>query len=89
MKFYHSTSVKNWEKIQYEKVLFGVRDATIEFSPSRCTYLAVNTKDCPKNDVLLEVEYNPFINPNENNYINNCWQCRVYEPISQFKRIVL
>ena len=84
VKFYHSTSTEKWGKIQCEGVLFGVRNA-----PSRCTYLAINTKDCPENDILLEVEYNPFVNPHKNNYINNCWQCRVYEPISQFKQIAL
>lgn len=32
-------------------------------------------------EVLLEVEYDPTKNPRENNYIEGCWQFRVYEPI--------
>lgn len=81
MKFYHGTTIENWRLIQQEKMLWGVRN--IEgYHPSRCTYLAVEKKDAQLyGDVVLEVEYNPYINPTENNYIDGCWQVRVYEPI--------
>ena len=64
-------------------MLWGKRGEGID----RCTYLAINAKDCPDNEVLLEVEYDPYINPKENNFNRESWQCRVYEPISSFKRI--
>ena len=32
-------------------------------------------------EIILEVEYNPFLHPKMNNYIDGCWQLRVYEPI--------
>jgi len=83
MIFYHSTSILNWDKIQSEGVLWGVRDA-----PTRCTYLALEAKDCPDDDVLLEVEYDPQVNPEKNNYNEKSWQCRVYEPMCRFKRII-
>ena len=76
MKFYHGTTKENWKKIQKEGVLWGVRDA-----PMRCTYLAVD-KDEAKcyGDIILEIEYTPK-KGKMNNYIDDCWQFRVYEPI--------
>jgi hypothetical protein len=48
----------------------------------RCTYLAVNKEEAEQyGDVVLKVEYNPFNNPKDNNYIEGCWQVRVYKPI--------
>jgi RNA:NAD 2'-phosphotransferase (TPT1/KptA family) len=77
MIFYHGTSKENWEQIQKEGILFGKRNA-----PSRCTYLAVDIDEARQyGDILLEVEYDPSIHPTENNYISDCWQIRVYEPI--------
>lgn len=50
--------------------------------PSRCTYLAIDKEEWQKYwDILLEIEYDPFKNTLENNYIEGCWQVRVYEPI--------
>ena len=78
MIFYHGTSKENWEQIQKEGILFGKRNA-----PSRCTYLAVDIEEARQyGDILLEVEYDPMAHPSENNYISDCWQIRVYEPIS-------
>jgi len=74
MKFYHSSSFESWIKIQKEGCLWGIRNA-----PSRCTYLALELKDCPKDDVYLEVCYDPLVNPGENNYFEECWQTRVGE----------
>lgn len=77
MIFYHGTSQSNWEQIKKEGVLFGVRDAS-----DRCTYLATDQEEAKMyGDVVLEVNYDPFKNPGDNNYCDGCWQVRVYEPI--------
>ena len=81
MKFYHGTSKENWKKIQDEGVIWGRRFAEGK-EISRCTYLAVDIDEAMRyGDVVLEVDYNPEANPRENNYIEGCWQVRVYEPI--------
>lgn len=88
MIFYHGTTKENWEKIKEEGVLYGRRfvlnnNGSINQEVSRCTYLAVDKEEAKQyGDVVLQVEYNPFINPKCNNYTNGCWQVRVYEPIS-------
>lgn len=56
----------------------------------RCTYLAVDLEEAKQyGNVVLKVEYNPFKHPKKNNYIERCWQIRVYEPIpiKSIKRI--
>ena len=98
MIFYHGTNKDNWEAIKKEGILFGRRyvlnnDGTIHHEISRCTYLAVDLEEAKKyGNIILEVNYNPYdknsnIRHDErkhplNNYIPNCWQIRVYEPIS-------
>ena len=85
MIFYHGTSKENWGKIQREGVLLGERGA-----PSRCTYLAVSKEEAEKyGPVILQVEYDPMMCPENNNYVDGCWQVRVYEPIplSQIKEL--
>lgn len=81
MIFYHGTNQENWKHIQEEGILFGklyVNDKLI----SRCTYLATDLNEAKcYGDVILEVEYNPFKRKKKNNYIEGCWQFRVYEPI--------
>lgn len=89
MKFYHGTSEENWEKILEEGVLHGIRTVVDKngnpstiFKPSRCTYLAIDCKEAEcYGDVILEVEYDPFLNNYENNYVEGCWQIREYMPI--------
>ena len=85
MIFYHGTSKENWNTIQKEGILWGRRYITTNNGikeVDRCTYLAVDKEEAEQyGDVVLKVEYNPFINPTHNNYIENCWQVRVYEPI--------
>lgn len=87
MIFYHGTTKKNWEAIQKEGVLYGRRFISDnKGNPikevGRCTYLAVDKEVAEQfGDVVLKVEYNPFNNPKHNNYIEGCWQVRVYEPI--------
>ena len=50
-----------------------------------CTYLAVDYKEAQQyGDVILEVEYDPTMNPDKNNYEKDAWQCRVYEPIYKY-----
>ena len=77
MKFYHGTTEKKYKEILNDGVLYGKRNA-----PSRCTYLAVDIEEAKEyGQVILEVEYNPYKNKKMNNYIEGCWQFRVYEPI--------
>jgi hypothetical protein len=83
MKFYHGTSKENWNKILKEGVLFGrLPNPNAKYNPSRCTYLATDIEEAKcYGDIVLEVEYNPFLHSCLNNYIEGCWQLRVYEPI--------
>lgn len=86
MKFYHGTSQENWEKIQAEGVLWGIRNA-----PSRCTYLAVEKEHANPYkkplEVLLEIDYDPTETQWCNNYIPDEWQHREYNPIPLSKVI--
>lgn len=77
MLFYHGTTEENFKDITNEGILFGKRGTY-----SRCTYLATDIKEAKcYGNYILEVNYDPLINPNENNYIDGCWQLRIYEPI--------
>ena len=86
MIFYHGTSQENWAEIQREGVLWGRRwitdnDGTRIKEVDRCTYLAKDLEEAKcYGDTVLQVEYDPFISK-RNNYIDGCWQMRVYEPI--------
>lgn len=80
MKWYHGTSKEKWDLIKKEGVLFGFDK--FEYNAPRKTYLATNIEEAKYyGDVLLEIEYNPFVHPKMNNYVPDCWQIRVYEPI--------
>ena len=87
MTFYHGTTAENWKLIQNEGVLYGRRyiignDGTIIKEVDRCTYLATDVDEAKcYGDVVLQVQYDPFKNKKKNNYIEGCWQVRVYEPI--------
>ena len=89
MTFYHGTSEEEWEAIQTEGDLWGVRNA-----PSRCTYLAVSRDHAADfGPVVLEVlyDYEDGHRRKECNYWDEeCWQFRVYEPIplSQVTRLI-
>ena len=79
MKFYHGTSKDNWNKIQEEGVLFGIR----KLAKSRATYLTTDIDEARQyGEIILQVDYNPSEHPDMNNYCDGCWQCRVYEPIA-------
>lgn len=87
MIFYHGTSKENYESIKREGILYGRRFVTdnvgnIIKEVSRCTYLATDLEEarCYGN-IVLQVEYDPIVNPDMNNYTDGCWQVRVYEPI--------
>ena len=87
MKFYHGTSEENWKRIQENGELFGYsrvvsNDHKTVLSEFRVTYLATKIEDARLyGDVVLEVEYMP--NKKDNNYYDeDCWQIRVYVPIS-------
>lgn len=92
MIFYHGTSQENWKAIQQEGFLYGRRYITDSNGKTvkeinRCTYLATDLEEAEHyGDVVLQVEYDPK-NSTHNNYIDGCWQLRVYEPIplSQIK----
>lgn len=89
MKFYHGTSDENYNQIIDEGVLWGLRGTFQGRRISRCTYLAVHKEDARQyGNVLLEVEYDPT-KSEYNNFCEDCWQIRVYEPISlnSIKRI--
>lgn len=90
MIFYHGTSEENWQSIQQEGILFGrlqVLDNEFKrlcpkYNPSRCTYLTPMIEEAKcYGKVLLQVEYDPYKHPKQNNYVEDCWQFRVYEPI--------
>lgn len=94
-----------WQAIQKEGMLFGRRFIVDNNGKpiqevSRCTYLATDLEEARQyGNVILEVEYNPFnkrgfIKRDKrgiplNNYVEDCWQLRVYEPIpfDDIKRI--
>lgn len=82
MIFYHGTNKDGLEESLSQGFLLHKRSG----NASPCVYLAVD-EDEAKNygDVVLEVEYDPEINKSMNNYVDGCWQLRVYEPIYNFK----
>jgi len=95
MIFYHGTTKESWETIQQEGFLYGRRyivdnNGKIVQEVSRCTYLATDLEEAKHyGEVVLQVEYDPKSSKhrNYNNYVDDCWQLRVYEPIplSQIK----
>lgn len=94
MIFYHGTSQENWKAIQEEGFLYGKRyiidsDGKIIREVDRCTYLATDLEEAKHyGEVVLQVEYDPKVSKH-NNYVEGCWQVRVYEPIplSQVKLV--
>lgn len=88
MKFYHGTNKYGLEEAKKQGYLLHKRD-TREFpNITSCTYLAVDIEEAKQyGDIILEVNYDPFKNPENNNYKKESWQCRVYEPIYKFKII--
>ena len=87
MIFYHGTLKEKWNVIQKEGILYGRRfvvddKGNIIKELDRCTYLAVDFEEAKcYGDIILQVQYDPFEHKEKNNYIDGCWQVRVYEPI--------
>lgn len=78
MEFYHGTSKSKYQNILKEGILYGVEENVIH----RRTYLTpdINEARC-YGDVVLKVHYNPEEHIGKHNYVEGCWQFRVYEPI--------
>lgn len=84
MILYHGTNKYGLEETVKQGYLLCKRGK----GRSPCTYLAVNLEEAKQyGDIILEVEYDPSKNPEMNNYQEGCWQCRVYEPIYEYRRI--
>jgi len=79
--FYHGTTEVQWAEIETEGILWGRRGPY-----SRCTYLTTSKQEAMcHGDVLLEVVYEPGQTDEKDipwdNYVEGCWQFRVYKPI--------
>jgi hypothetical protein len=86
MIWYHGTNKEGLEETEKQGYLLHKRGE--DMSP--VTYLATDIDEARMyGDVVLEVEYDPFIHPKENNYNKDSWQMRVYEPIYTWKIIEL
>jgi len=84
MIFYHGTNKFGLSETLKQGFLLHKRP----MNASPCVYLAININEAKMyGDVVLEVEYDPRTNKSMNNYVDGCWQVRVYEPIYKFKVI--
>lgn len=96
MVFYHGTTKDKYKEILKEGVLFGRRyivddNGTPIKEVDRCTYLASDIEEARcYGDVILCVEYEPSLSK-KNNYVDACWQFRVYEPIpiANIKNVII
>ncbi len=84
--FYHGTNNHGLSETKKQGFLLHNR-ATKDFpNMSPCTYLATDIEEAKQyGNVILEVDYNPDENPDMNNWHKGAWQCRVYEPIYNYK----
>lgn len=90
MKFYHGTNQHGLEETQKQGFLLHKRVIDVFKNVSPCTYLTPLlsvAKDY--GDIVLEVEYDPYKNPEMNNYTLGSWQVRVYEPIQTWRVVKL
>ena len=82
MKFYHGTNEYGLKETQKQGFLLHKRANKIYPNMSPCVYLTPNLEIAKKyGNIILEVEYNPNLNKDMNNYREGCEQLRVYEPI--------
>jgi len=80
MTLYHGTSKSVWKQIQNEGILWGIRIIP-GFNPSRCTYLATDKEEAEQyGSIIIEVDFDKQ-RDTPNNYVDGCWQVRVYCPI--------
>lgn len=93
MIFYHACRKEPWGKAIEKNYLLHDRSTPSYPNVSPCTYLAITRENAfysiSKPDILLLIDYDPSTNPQQNNYAEDCWQLRVYEPIPLNKVIVL
>lgn len=88
LTFYHGTSEHGLKNTNKQGYLLHERKSDIMPNASPCTYLATDFKEAKQyGDIILKVKYNPFKNPQMNNYCKGCWQVRVYEPIYNYEVI--
>lgn len=88
MIFYHGMNKFGWDETQRQGFLLHKRASEEYPNMSPCVYLAVEREEAEKyGDVVLEVEYDPLVNKSMNNYVEGCWQVRVYEPIYKYSVI--
>ena len=86
MKFYHGTNKHGIKEIKKQGYLLHKRASKMFPNMSPCTYLARDKKEAEQyGEIILEVNYDPTKNPKMNNYQKGAWQCRVYEPIYNYK----
>lgn len=84
MIFYHGTNEYGLSKTIKQGFLLHKR----QLNASPCVYLALEIEEAKMHgDIVLKVEYDPEINKSMNNYVDGCWQVRVYEPIYNFEII--
>lgn len=82
MIFYHGTDKHGLEETERQGYLLHKRAQGM----SHCVYLAVDIEEARQyGDVLMRVEYDPQKNKSMNNYLEGCWQFRVYEPIYEWE----
>lgn len=86
--FYHGTDQHGLRETIKQGYLLHKR-ATKDFpNMSPCTYLAVDINEARQyGNIIMEVKYDPSLNPLKNNYCKGCWQMRVYEPIYRWRII--
>lgn len=83
-RWYHGTTPEFWQQIEAEGALWGRQGGKAD----RCTYLAADREEAEcYGGVVLEVQYVP--GTHTDNYVDECWQMRVYGPIpiSDVKRV--
>ena len=82
MKWYHGTN--NPQELETSGIY---KRATAGFpNMSDCIYLATTVEEARNYGAYVyEVEYDPTVNKDMNNYNKDSWQIRVYEPINPTK----
>lgn len=83
MIFYHGTNIENWKLIQEEGVLFGRHFFNGKEDVMRRTCLAIDIEEARcYGPVILVVEYDPFKHKENNTYTDDCYEFRVFKPIT-------
>ena len=81
LTFYHGTD--RYGLRETEEQGFLLRKGAID---TPYTYLTTDIKEAKKyGNIIIEVQYDTNKHPEMNNYQKGDWQCRVYEPIYNYK----